>query len=123
MGVFRYVLGTRTRPKCLRIMRLAIRITFMLLAVVLLPQAAAATGQQPDILLYKAKTYDLFANPLESFYKNEKHRPLFRVRPNVISTGNWRGYLATWKIEDGLLYLVKLDAWICRDWGQDNCRS
>lgn len=40
-----------------------------------------------------------------------------------MSTGNWRGYIATWKIENGLLYLVKLDAWICRDWNENTCRK
>jgi hypothetical protein len=103
-------------------MKIGIRTTLALLTIVVaLPLTAAATGQQPDILIYKGKTYDLFANPLESFYKNEKDKPLFRVRPNVMSTGNWRGYVATWKIENGFLYLVKLDAWICRDWAANTC--
>ena len=104
-------------------MRIATRTTLMVLATLLLPAVAKATAQQPDILIYKGKTYALFANPLESFYKSEKERPLFRVRPNVMSTGNWRGYVATWKIENNLLFLVKLDAWICRDWNGNTCRK
>ena len=104
-------------------MRIAIRVSLLLMAVLLLPHVAAATGQQPDILIYKGKTYDLFANPLDSFYKSEKDRPLFRLRPNVMSTGNWRGYVATWKIENDLLYLVKLDAWICSNWNENTCRK
>lgn len=87
------------------------------------PAAVFATGQQPDVLIYKGKSYDLFANPLEEFYKARKNRPLFRVKPNVISTGNWRGYVATWAIENGFLYLVKIDAWICRDWNEKSCRK
>ncbi len=103
-------------------MNIRIRTTLALLTIVVaLPLTVGATGQEPDILIYKGKPYDLFANPLESFYKTEKDRPLFRVRPNVISTGNWRGYIATWKIENGFLYLVKLDAWICRDWNKSTC--
>ena len=38
-----------------------------------------------------------------------------------MSTGNWRGYVATWTIENGSLYLVKIDAWICRGWDEKNC--
>ena len=88
-----------------------------------LPATASATSQQPDVLIYKAKPYDLFANPLEEFYKEQTNRPLFCVKPTVISTGNWRGYVATWTIENGFLYLVKIDAWICRDWHKKSCRK
>lgn len=78
-----------------------------------LPATALATAQQPDVLIYKGKTYDLFANPLEAFYPDEKKRPRYVVEPGVMSTGNWRGYVATWTIEDNFLYLVKIDAWTC----------
>jgi hypothetical protein len=40
-----------------------------------------------------------------------------------MSTGNWRGYVATWKIENDHLYLVKLDTWICRGWNENTCRK
>ena len=89
----------------------------------LFPAFALATGQQPDVIIYNGKTYALFANPLEEFYKDQKSRPLFRVKPHVVSTGNWRGYVATWAIENGFLYLVKVDAWICSDWDARSCRK
>ncbi len=75
---------------------------------------ALATGQEPDVLIYQGKTYNLFSNPLESFYKNEDERPAFKVAPNVLSsTSNWRGYVATWEIRGDLLYLTNIDSWIC----------
>ena len=40
----------------------------------LLPASALATGQQPDVIIYNGKTYALFANPLEEFYKDPKRR-------------------------------------------------
>ena len=92
-------------------------------AISLLSTVAFATGQQPDILIYKGKSYDLFANPLEDCFKGPRSRPSFQVKPNVISTGNWRGYVATWTIEDGFLYLLKIDAWICRDWDDKRCKK
>lgn len=73
--------------------------------LILLPAITHATAQEPDVLLYKGKEYALYANPLEPIYKSEDERPNFSVGPNTISTGNWRGYVATWKIEDGSLYL------------------
>ena len=92
----------------------SIRRTATLITVLcVLPATALATAQEPDVLIYKGKTHALFANPLEDFYKDRKNRPLFVVEPNVISSGNWRGYVATWTIENNLLYLVKIDAWIC----------
>ncbi len=74
-----------------------------------------ATGQAPDVLIYDHKIYDLFSNPLESYYKSEKEKPAFRVHPNIISvsSGNWRGYVATWEIVEDVLYLRGIDAWIC----------
>lgn len=85
-----------------------------LLAILcMLPAIAHATAQQPDVLIYKGKTYDLFANPLEGLYPNERKRPQFFVEPRVLTTGNWRGYVATWTIENNFLYLVKIKAWTC----------
>ena len=74
------------------------------------------------MLIYKGKTYDLFANPLEAFYPDENKRPLFFVKPNVMTTGNWRGYVATWTIENNFLYLVKIDAWTCNR-SLEHCRK
>ena len=88
-----------------------------------LPATALATGQEPDVLIYKGKTYDLFANPLEDFYPDENKRPVFfRQKGYVRSTGNWRGYVATWTIENNILYLVKIDAWTCNQ-NLKHCRK
>ena len=91
--------------------------------LILLPAVIHATAQAPDVLLYKGKKYALYANPLESFYKNQDDRPKFFVGPNTMSSGNWRGYIATWSIEDGSLYLVGIDSWICGSMVSRNCRK
>ena len=94
-----------------------------LLAILcVLPATAIATPQAPDVLVYKDRTYRLFANPLESFYKDRETRPRFFFQPNQLSSGNWRGYIATWTIEDNFLYLVKIDGWICNS-GSTGCRE
>lgn len=72
-----------------------------------------ATAQTPDVLIYDSKTYDLFSNPLESRYNGE-NRPTFWVSPNTQSSGNWRGYVATWEIVNNNLYLIKIDSWFCK---------
>lgn len=89
----------------------------------LLPLTAFATAQQPDVLLYDGKKYSLLANPLESYYNEERAKPRFFTRPGSVSTGNWRGYVATWKIEEDFLYLVNIDSWICESLGSEKCKK
>ena len=81
------------------------KLMFVLLCIAL-PSKVLATAQYPDILIYKGETKFIFSNPLESYF-GELH-----PRPNDIfkstCSANWRGYVATWKIEGKYLYLVKL---------------
>jgi hypothetical protein len=72
----------------------------------------SATAQDPDVLILNRKAYDLYSNPLEPYYSKD-NRPRFWVEPNTVSSGNWRGYTATWEITDGKLYLTKIDSWFC----------
>ena len=86
--------------------------------------AAVATPQAPDKLIYEGKPYDLFSNPLESYFESGKDRPRFFIDPDPkhLLTGLWRGYIATWKIEGGALYLVEIDSWICDESQNNKCR-
>jgi hypothetical protein len=83
-----------------------------------------ATAQAPDRLIYNGETYDLFSNPLESRYEKE-NRPSFWIAPNTRSSGNWRGYVATWEILNDQLYLVKINSWLCRNSAENksDCRQ
>ncbi len=72
-----------------------------------------ATAQAPDILIHDNKVLNLFSNPLESYYKNEKDRPKFYIYPHETSSGNWRGYVAIWEIDSDELFLRGLDSWLC----------
>lgn len=85
---------------------------------------AVATPQAPDKLIYEGQTYELFSNPLESYYEGRKDKPRFFISPDPkhILTGLWRGYIATWKIEGGALYLVEIDSWICDESQNNKCR-
>jgi hypothetical protein len=68
----------------------------------------SATGQEADRILIGGKEFSLLVNPLEDYYTGgrEKERPSF---PSL-STANWRGYVATWEIQNGRLYLTKISA-------------
>lgn len=91
--------------------------------VLLVPSTVFATAQQPDVLVVDGKLYPLYANPLEEFFKTEKSRPRFQIAPNTMSSGNWRGYVATWTIEDKTLFLIKIDSWICSGGDKASCRK
>lgn len=69
--------------------------------------SALATAQFPDVLIYEGKQYQLFSNPLESYYKaHGLPRPKFQAW----HTANYRGYVATWEIDNDVLYLKKIRA-------------
>ena len=83
---------------------------FLLMA---LAPVASATPQAPDILIYNGKTYALLANPLEDYYSHNRRRPRFMIAPQIVASSAWRGYVATWEIIAGRLYLSKVDSWFC----------
>jgi len=64
--------------------------------------SAYATWQQPDILIYKGATYNIYTEPMEAFFKAHPGR-----RPPVCETnsGLWRGYVATMMVVNDELTL------------------
>jgi len=64
-----------------------------------------ATAQIPETLIYEGKELPLMSTPLEDYFNDERKRPEFYP----YSTACWRGYVGTWKIENGKLYLMKLE--------------
>ncbi len=65
------------------------------------------TAQAPDVLILDGEALPLFTNPLEAHLEQ-----CVGERPFVSRhTANWRGYVATWEIRDGALWLVRLRGW------------
>lgn len=64
--------------------------------------SAFATAQLPDKIIYKGKKYNLHSNPLENYFQLHPNK-----RPNskIIVTSMRRGYVATFKIKNGQLFL------------------
>lgn len=77
------------------------RLALVLLAFVL-AGPLGATFQKPDLLEIDGKTYDIHTNPLASFLAANPGR---LPEPQVMSTGLWRGYIATWTVEQNHLLL------------------
>lgn len=100
------------------------KIAPLVLFLLTLASSAFATAQAPDVLLYNGEKKHLFSNPLEDFYESGKReRPKFMIEPMTISSGNWRGYIATWEIENGKLYLREIEAWLCAGQSEADCRK
>jgi hypothetical protein len=93
------------------------------------PLMSFATGQQLDVLKYDGTDYKISIFPLEES-PIRKTKPLTIPIPDdykaairftqntnstkgiTISTGNYRGYVAIWEIEDKKLYLTGIHGWI-----------
>ena len=90
-------------------MRPSLKIMLATLGVLcaLVPEAALATTQSSDILYLNGQKHSLDSLPLEQYYGPGNPRPKFRA-PN---TATWRGYIATWEIDRGVLYLKAIQAW------------
>jgi hypothetical protein len=62
-----------------------------------------ATAQEGDILILNGRKYEIFTNPLRGYLDDH---PGKLPRGDVISTANWRGYIATWEIKHNHLVLT-----------------
>ena len=69
--------------------------SIVLMLMIFAPVLAFATGQQGNVLLLNEKRYAIHTNPLEAYL--EKHPNTLPIS-DVISTANWRGYIATWEV-------------------------
>lgn len=72
---------------------------------------AHGTAQTPERLIYKGETNRLCTLPLDPYLKAHKLR-LWEIEPpekHLLSSGCWRGYIGTWEIKNGFLWLVKLE--------------
>ena len=89
--------------------RSSLKIMLAALGVIcfLVPEAALATTQVSDILYLNGQKHSLDSLPLEPYYGSGNPRPKFRA-PN---TATWRGYVATWEIDRGVLQLKAIRAW------------
>lgn len=64
------------------------------------------TAQVADSILFEGTTSRLCVLPLEVLFRSMKDRPQFGG--DFVSSSNWRGYVASWKIEKGHLWLIGL---------------
>ena len=74
---------------------------------------AFGTGQIGDLLIIGKDTVEIFSNPLEDYFEQKKSRLFGTVEMQGNCSALWRGYVATWKIENDSLYLIRLQTNYC----------
>lgn len=79
-----------------------LKIALILSVILLCSINLFATAQVADKIIYNGKEYMLHSNPMEEYFeKNPDKKP----KSEIMSTGLWRGYIATFEISDNSLYL------------------
>ena len=81
---------------------------FLIFLVLLIYIPLKATEQIPDYLIYKGETVEIYSNPLEEIIVTAYRDTSFFIN-TCMSTACWRGYQATWKIENEKLFLLKIE--------------
>jgi hypothetical protein len=91
------------RRRCVSKLRRPSAFALAVIALQLLSaSSASATAQAPDVLEYGGKTYYLQSNPLSPYLA--VHRNAL-PKAAVVSSGLWRGYIATWSLGKDHLFL------------------
>ena len=62
-----------------------------------------ATAQEPDVIVIDGKQYGLDVNPLEEYLSQHPEK---RPSANIVSTANWRGYIAYYAVVGTTLTLT-----------------
>lgn len=69
-----------------------------------------ATAQEPEILIYRGETNQMYSTPLESYFTTNNPRPVVwkQAQKAIFNSGCWRRYIGTWAIRDEMLFLDAL---------------
>ncbi len=74
-----------------------------------------ATGQYGDILIVGKDTSWINSNPLEIYFERKGARTIDSTEMYQSCTALWRGYVATWRLDNKRLYLIRVQIDYCGD--------
>lgn len=83
------------------------------------PARSWATAQTPDILLLDGKEEKLYTSPLVAYLSAH---PDALPKSEVVSSGNWRGYVASWAIDGERLVLSRITITVTAAQGEEATR-
>ena len=79
------------------------------------------TAQETDLILLEGVQHQLLTNPLEVYRETYRRDMIFfQEHPN---TACWRGYVAEWVIDEGKLFLLKVNGYVSYRGVQSGPRS
>ncbi|MCO4322725.1 hypothetical protein [Aliidiomarina quisquiliarum] len=78
---------------------------FLLAVSLMLPGVAFATAQVPDTIRIDGEEHYLNTNPLSAHLESVRWEHPENI---VISSANWRGYIASWEVKDEQLLLIEV---------------
>jgi len=84
-------------------------ILFALWVFLFFPISLFPTPQIPDGLIINGKQYAIFINPLDEYLDKN---PNTRFLRGIITSANWRGYVALWELSDGYLQLKNIEIFV-----------
>jgi hypothetical protein len=82
------------------------RLTFLFLFLLLCSTQVFATAQYPDKIIFEGKEYALHTNPMEAYFEKFPER---KPKSGLISSALWRGYVATFEIEGGEMFVKDVE--------------
>lgn len=82
--------------------------SLVLIWVAFLAHGVFATAQRPNIIFIEGKEYDLCDDPMEPYFKKFPER---LPKADGRWSNLWRGYIATFEFEDGLLRLNNIEVY------------
>lgn len=88
----------------MRIKRYSIVILFLFVSLYI-----KATGQSCDVIYINGEQWWLMARPIDKDSALYTRLRDFLPENHCMSTANWDGYTAFWKIEDSCLYLQRME--------------
>lgn len=74
-----------------------------------------ATAQYGDRLIIEKDTFWINTNPLESYFEKKGVRTINGEEMQGSCTALWRGYVATWKLQNDSLFLIRIQTDYCGD--------
>ncbi|NDV64165.1 hypothetical protein [Bacteroides sp. 224] len=85
----------------------------LFLFAIIMAETLFATPQYGDKLIIGKDTVWIYSYPLEKYFKEKGSRTIGKIEMKVFCTALWRGYVATWKLENNRLFLVKVETGYC----------
>lgn len=73
------------------------------------------TAQYGDKIIIEKDTFWINSNPLEEYFNQKQSRTINGIQIEAHCTALWRGYVATWKLQNDSLFLVRIQTEYCSE--------